>query len=250
MSSIVSIKPSWFGRVTFWVGSDEYGLKEVFRRSPLEIPLDKIIQVYEIRAKSLIGLPSPSKFAIEYQSKERHCFITLDKIPDEISHMERKTIKPPGAAMVIFQQTWREPSALLLPLLVPVFIFLCLLMLGLWNDYVLNNHDLLSFFARPGCGESCVQKVLSIHSLVAFLFLIQLSVLLLPLIVFFFHAPRYRTALNYRMAQGYSLATILVGLVIFGQLMAVFPYRQYGKFTEMGFNPRVEKIFKSLRDKK
>jgi len=249
MSSVL-IRPSWFGRVTFWVGSDEYGLKEVILRAPLEIPLERIIQVYEIKAKSLIGLPSPSKYAIEYQSKERHCFITLEKLPEELAHLERMSINPPGAAMVIFQQTWREPSALLLPLLLPVFIFLCLLMLGLWNDYVLNNHDLLAFFARPGCAESCVQKVLSIHSLVAFLFLIQLSVLLLPLLVFYFHAPRYRTALNYRMAQGYSLATIVVGVVIFGQLMAFFPFRQYGKFTEMGFNPRVEKIFKGLRHKK
>lgn len=236
--------------MAFWVGSDEYGVKDFVARQPLEIPLERILQVYEIKAKSLVGLPSPSKYAIEYLSKERHCFVVVEYLPEELANFDIITIKPPGALKVIFQQTCKEPSALLLPLLLPFFVFFSLIILGLWNDYVLHNRDLLSFLAKPGCGEDCVQKVLSIHSLVAFLFIIQLSVLFLPILVFFFHAPRYRTAINFRLAQGYSVATVMVGLVIFAQLMVFFPFRQYGKFAEMGFNPRVEKIFKNLKTKK
>jgi hypothetical protein len=44
---------------------------------------------------------------------------------------------------------------------------------GLWNEYVLHSDTILGFFARPGCDETCVRKVLSIHSLVGLLFFIQ-----------------------------------------------------------------------------
>jgi hypothetical protein len=78
---------------------------------------------------------------------------------------------------------------------------------------------------------------------------VQLSFVLLPIALLVFQAPRYRSAVNYRMIQGYSLATVVVGFVILGQLLAFFPFRQYGRFLELGFDPKVERMISNLKHK-
>ena len=249
MSNRVAVIPSWAGGLAFWAGSDDYSLKRVIRRAPLFLPVDRIIKVYEIESKSLVGLDSPSRFAIEYNSKERHCFITLQSLPEKLNHLPRQKINPPGAALLFFKHSWREPTALLLPFLVPFIMLLMMMTLEVWDHYVLHNPDILAFFSKPGCDLNCVHKILSIHSMVGLVFLIQTMMLLLPMAVLLFQAPKYRSALNYRMIQSYSLATILVGLFVFGQWVAFFPFKHYGKFVEMGFDPKVERMLENLKTK-
>jgi len=43
---------------------------------------------------------------------------------------------------------------------------------------------------------------------------------------------------------------VVVGFVILGQLMAFFPFRQYGRFLELGFDPKVERMISNLKQKK
>jgi hypothetical protein len=250
MSNRVSIEPRWSGALAFWLGSDHYGLLQALRREPFIIPVDQVSRVYEIRAKPLIGLGSPMRYAVEYRSAERECFITLDTLPAELKGLERTTTNPPGAALLFFQHCKKEPTALLLPLVVPFFAVIMILLLGAWNELVLQNHDVLAFFATPGCNEACVRKALSLHSLVAFLFLVQIAILLLPMALFFIGAPRYKSALNYRMIQSYSFVTVVVTGIIFLQLVAIFPFRQYTKFVEMGFSSKTERLLSNLNSKK
>jgi hypothetical protein len=245
----VRIDPRWSGALAFWAGSDHYSLKQAVFRAPFYLPVDRVLRVYEVKAKSLIGLGSPTRYAIEYQSERRRCFITLERLPEELEGRERKTTNPPGAALLFFQHCWNEPSALLLPLLIPFFLGFMIVLLGIWNEFVLHNREVLSFFAKPGCDLDCVRKVLSIHSLVLFLFLAQISLVLLPIGLLVFQAPRYKSALNYRMIQSYSLVTVVVGVVVLGQLITFFPFRQYGRFVGLGFGPKVERVLSKLNQK-
>ena len=240
------VTPSWSGALALWAGSDHYGLGQVLRRAPIELPIEKVTKVYEIAAKPLIGLGGGAKFAVEYRSEFRDCFVTLEQLPANLQACPRSTINPPGAFLQFFRHCSREPSALLLPLAVPFFTMVMMIMLGLWNDHVLHHPDVLAFFANPGCDTHCVEKVLRIHSMVAFLFLVQFAMVFLPLALLFFQAPRYKSALNYRMVQSYSFTTIVVGCVIFAQLVVFFPFKQYGRFLGLGFDPKVERMLNNL----
>jgi hypothetical protein len=120
---------------------------------------------------------------------------------------------------------------------------------GIWSDEVLHNPDILSFFARPGCDTGCVRSVLSIHILVGILFFVQLMLLFMPILLLFFQAPRYRSALNYRMVQSYSVVTVILAAFLFVQLVAFFPFRQYGKFVGLGFDPKVVRLISNLKAK-
>lgn len=250
MNNRVSIEPRWSGALAFWLGSDHYSLLQALRREPFIIPADRVIRVYEIKAKPLIGLGSPTRYAIEYRSAERECFITLETLPEQLKHLERTTTNPPGAALLFFKHSKKEPTALLLPLVIPFFAALMILLLGAWNELVVQNHDVQAFFATSGCNEACVRKALSLHSLVIFLFLVQFAIILLPVALFFLGAPRYKSAVNYRMIQSYSVVTVVVTAVIFLQLVAFFPFRQYGKFVEFGFSSKTEKMLSNLNSKK
>lgn len=250
MGNKVGLHPRRISSLALWAGSDHYSLKEVWSRAPFFLPVDRVTRVYEVRAKSLFGLGKSVYYAIEYSSESRDCFITLENLPKELEKRERAKIKPPGAALLLMRHCWREPTAMLLPLVIPLFLAAMILGLGLWNEIVLHNETILQFFARPGCDTECVRKVLSIHSLVVFLFLAQLSLMFLPVLLLLFQAPRYRSALNYRMIQSYSICTVVVGIVIFAQLLSFFPFRSYGRFVEMGFDPKVERLLSNLDKKK
>jgi hypothetical protein len=122
--------------------------------------------------------------------------------------------------------------------------------LGLWDEHVLHNPYVQGFFANPGCDANCVSKVLLIHSVVGFFFLVPPLVLLfLPVLLLLFQAPRYRSALNYRMVQSYSLASMVVGVCLMVFLMAGFPFQQYGRFLELGFDPKVDRALSNLKSK-
>jgi hypothetical protein len=250
MSKTVGVIPSWTGAWAFWAGSDHYNLRQVLARAPFELPIERVTKVYDLESKPLFGLGGKARYALEYRSEHRECFVTLEELPQELREMPRTKIKAPGTLLVFLRHSWREPTALLLPFLIPFVTMMMMWMLGLWNEYVLHQNDLLAFFANPGCNKDCVGQVLRIHSMVGFLFLVQLSFVLLPIVLLLFQAPRYRSAVNYRMIQGYSLATVVVGFVILGQLMAFFPFRQYGRFLELGFDPKVERMISNLKQKK
>lgn len=250
MKKTVVVIPSWTGALAFWAGSDHYGLLQAIRREPFLLPIDRVNKVYELESKPLIGLGASARFAIEYSSERRECFIALESLPDELRELDREKIRAPGTMLVFLRHSWREPTALLLPFFIPFFTMMMMWMLGLWNEHVLHHSDVLGFFANPGCDQVCVAQVLRIHSMVGFLFLVQLSFVFLPIGLLVFQAPRYRSAVNYRMIQGYSMATIVVGSFILLQLMAFFPFRQYGRFLEMGFDPKVERMISNLKQKK
>ena len=250
MSKTVGIIPSWTGALAFWAGSDHYGPLKVIRRAAFELPIERVTKVYELESKPLIGIGGSARFAVEYKSEQRDCFITLVSLPEELAHWPREKIRAPGTLLVFLRHSWREPTALLAPFFIPIFTMVMMMMLGLWNDYVLHHEDVLAFFANPGCDRECVSQVLRIHSMVGFLFLVQLSFVFLPIVCLLFQAPLYRSAVNYRMIQGYSFATVIVGFFVFAQLISFFPFKQYGRFLELGFDPKVERILSNLKHKK
>lgn len=250
MENRVVIKPGWIGSFALWAGSDQYSFAQALKRSEFSISQKQITNIYVIEANSLVGLGGTQRFAIEYNSGKRDCLVTVDEIPEDLLSREKVVLHPIGAAVLFMRSCWKEPTALLLPLALPVVLAAMMVLFQYWNDYVLHNQDILTFFAKPGCDENCVRKVLSIHSLVVLLFLLQFVILFLPLGLLFFHAPKYKSAFNYRLMQTYSLATVLVGAIIFVQLVVFFPFRQYGKFVGLGFDPKVERLLSNLKVKK
>lgn len=245
------VKPSLGGALALWAGSDHYDLTDALRREPFTLPTHEVKKVYRMDSARLPWLPQFRRYAVEYSSGRRDCFVLLPELPPELIQKEEpEQISFYQAAALLMEHVRREPTVFLLPLVVPVGFFLCVALFGLWNQLVLHNLDFLSFFVRPGCDVGCVRKVLSIHSLVALLFLLQFLMLFLPIGLWLFQAPRYRSALNYRMIQSYSAATMVVGAVIFAQLVVFFPFRQYGRFVELGFHPKIEKAFADLKAKK
>lgn len=233
-----------------WAGADHYSLVEAFRRAPFALPLDQIARIYRVESPPWPGFPRVSRYALEYRSKERECFVLLGELPAELRSAALDTLSVTAAFSRILSHVRREPTVFLLPLALPLAFFLAMALFGLWNEYVVRSPELNTFLARPGCTATCVRKVLSIHSLVALLFLLQSLMLFLPMALLFFHAPRYRSTVNYRMIQSYSLASVIFSAVIFAQLLAFFPFRQYGKFVELGFDPKVERALNALKAKK
>jgi hypothetical protein len=235
--------------LSFWVGSDHYSLAQALRRECFLIPVGRVARVYEVRARPLIGLGSPRNYALEYSSGRRDCFITMEELPPELAHAEKTVISPIGALRLLMEHLRREPTVLFLPLLMPLFMGMMIVLYSLWNEYVLRNPEVLTFFANPGCDLNCVRKVLSIHSLVGLLFFLQIMAVLLPFLLLWFQAPRYRSVVSYRVIQGYSLAGVTLGAVIFIQLVVFFPFRQYTRFVEMGFGPAAERTVANLKNK-
>jgi hypothetical protein len=242
--------PGRAGAWSLWAGSDHYSLWEAATRAPFSLPLDKVRNVYRIESPAWPFVGEFSRFAVEYGSAERDCFVLLQELPPELAGRAPERITLAAAFGRLTDHIKREPTILFLPLALPSAFFLTLALFGLWNEYVLHNHDLLAVLARPGCADDCVSKVLSIHSLVALLFLLQSVMLFLPVGLLLFQAPRFRSALNYRMLQSYSLASVVIGAVVFAQLVAFFPFRQYGRFVELGFDPKVERALSGLKNRK
>ncbi len=250
MNRKVLVKPRWSGALTFWLGSDEYSLGKALKRAPLELQTQQIMRILQIESKSLVTRKQHISYGIEYQSEFRECYLAVNELPKEIESLPRTRISNRAAANFLFQHSWREPSALLMPFVLPFFIAIMIALLGMWDEYVLHDKNILSFFARPGCDVDCVANVLRIHTLVAFLFLIPIGILLLPIAFLLIQGPRYRSAINYRLLQGYSTVTVVVGIFVLAQLMVFFPFKQYGKFAGLGFDPKVERLLANLKNKK
>lgn len=247
----VKIHPSLIESLSIWFGSDEYSLWDVILRSAYTVDLSKVTHVYKIHKKSITGLEkTDSTFAIEFSSKKRECIIGLSTLPEELKEIAKEEITYGGFAYLYLRFLCKEPTAFLYPMLVPASIFSFMGFFGLWDHLILHNTDVLGFFAKPGCEMGCVRKVLSLHSLVGLLFILQIFLLMAPIALFYVQAPKYRSAFNYRITQSYSFVSIVVGTVIFVQLIGIFPFKQYGKFIELGFDPKVEKMFSVLKTKK
>ncbi len=236
------VRPRWLGAFAFWLGSDHYPLEHALKRAPFALPLPQVVKVYQIEYRPLVGIGGNHRFAIEYFSGQRDCLITLEDLPPELLDQPRTSISSLGMMRMFLRLCLREPTAFALPLLFPLSIALFLSLFGLWNAWVLHNPDVLALFSRPGCDPTCVRKVLSIHSLVGLLFFVQLFLLFVPFALLFVQAPRYRSALNYRMMQTYSAAAVMLGLFTFFQLVATFPFKQYGKILGLGFDLKVERL--------
>lgn len=237
MKEFSSHRPSILRAFALWAGTDHYSLHQALRRAPFTLPERAIKSVYNVR---YLG---SSRSVVLYHSGERDCVAILPFAEGG------EPLSLAGFSGLLLAQVRKEPSVLLLPLALPVAFSLVVILFNLWNSLVLHNAEFLSLFVQPGCDISCARKVLSIHSLVALLFFLQTMMVALPVALLLFQAPRYRSAINFRMIQGFSFASVLVGAVIFAQLLAFFPFRQYGKFTELGFHPKVEKAFSILRQK-
>lgn len=251
MNRKVIIHPSRMGALALWGGSDHYSLKQALQKAPFHLPTEKIRSIHEVTFSIFETIDLNRKYIVEYRSEERDCFISLQKLPEELRDFSvRKNIGPLDAVFLFLKSCWREPSALLIPFIIPLIYSIFILMYSSWSQYILHNQDILAFFSRPGCENECVRRVLSLHSLVGLLFFFQLMFLFVPIISLFFQAPRYRSAMNYRFTQSYSAATILVGIVVFVQLVAFFPFKQYGRFVGLGFDPKVDKMFSQLKDKR
>ena len=78
MGKTVEVTPSWFGVLAFLGGSDHYSVRHALTRAPVAIPVDGVSKVYEIEAKPLVGIGGSAKFAIEYKSELRDCFVSLE----------------------------------------------------------------------------------------------------------------------------------------------------------------------------
>jgi hypothetical protein len=102
MSKLVGVTPSWSGALALWAGSDHYSLAQAFRREQFFLPIDRVSTVYQIHARPLIGLGGGAKFALEYSSEMRDCFVTLEYLPEELEARDRVAITPPGAALLFF----------------------------------------------------------------------------------------------------------------------------------------------------
>lgn len=241
MKKNIAVKPKALGGLVLWAGSDHYSIWDALRGRAFMLPISEINKIYRIKFSAIPGFED--RFLIDYHSGQKTCLILVNQVPLGLGAVPESEISAAEAIGLYIRGFWKEPTALLLPLLLPLMICLMMGLFGLWDALVLKNPEVMSFFARPGCESGCVKKVLSLHSLVALLFLIQIFLLLLPIAFLFFQAPRYRTAFNYRMIQTYSVVTAVLGIYVFAQLMVFFPFRQYGRFVALGLDPKVEQIF-------
>jgi hypothetical protein len=236
--------------LAFWAGSDHYSLLDACRRRPFQIPLTEVKRVLRIAFRDIPGFQE-DRYLIEYFSGRKECMVILEALPPDLQLAHRpEKISPFGVIWKYLDLFRREPTAMLLPLALPLGIALVMTLFGFLSDLVLKNPDVLGFLARPGCEADCVEKVLRLHSLVGLLFIIQLFLLLMPFSLLFFHAPRYRYAFNVRVTQIYSVAAAVVGVFIFAQLVVFFPFRQYGRFVAMGLDPKVERLLIHLNEQK
>lgn len=245
----IKVTPSALGAIGFWAGADHYGLGSAVRRAPLLVPLDGVRRIFRIAFSDLPGFRE-DRFLLEYNSGDRECVAILECLPTELAGHRTEKLSPWGAVKRYLDLFRLEPTAMFLPLALPIGIVLVMMGFGLWSDFVLHNREVLGFFARPGCDAVCVEKVLRLHSLVGLLFFLQLFLLLTPFLFLFFHAPRFRYAFNFRITQTYSLATAILGVFVFAQLLVFFPFKQYGRFLALGLDPKVERVLHHLKDQK
>lgn len=242
------VNPRGLQGLAYWLGSDHYTLLDAIRRAPMQIPVGEISRVSRIAFREIPGFQE-DRYLVEYHSGRKDCMVILDELPADLPPRLDK-ISPFGAARRYLDLFRREPTAMLLPLLLPLGIVLAMTLFSFLSDLVLKNPEVLGLFARPGCQADCVEKVLRLHSLVGLLFVLQLFLLLTPFSLLFFHAPRYRYAFNVRVTQIYSVTAAVVGVFIFAQLVVFFPFRQYGRFVAMGLDPKVERLLIHLNEQK
>ena len=244
----VVIRPGWLGALAIWLGSDHYGFSKVLMKAPFQMPKENL-KLYQIQWRNFWGGGLNTRFAVEYSSSRRDCLITLAEKPN-VPDIIAEEISPMAFFAHYINRMWAEPTAIVIPMLLPIIFPLFILLFAVWDQLVLHNSEILSFFVNPGCDAGCVRKVLSVHSLVGFLFITQFIFLALPMVLLFFHAPKYKSAISYRMIQSYSMAGIILGIFVSVQLLAFFPFKQYGRFLEMGFSSKVERLFAHSKDKK
>lgn len=243
------IVPRGLAGLGLWAGSDHYGLREAFQRAPFQVPLEGVQRLSRIAFSEIPGFQE-DRYLLEFNSGHKECIVFLDALPPELKDHKAERVSPFGACFRYLDLFRREPSAMLLPLALPVGIAAVMSIFALWNDLVLGSPEVLGFFARPGCDVNCVEKVLRLHSLVGMLFFIQIFLLLMPFTFLFFHAPRYRYAFNFRITQMYSITTAVIGVFVFAQLMVFFPFKQYSRFLALGLDPKVERMLSHLNEAK
>jgi hypothetical protein len=237
----VNFHPSWVGALGFWLGSDDYSLKRAFLRDSLQVDSDQVKQVYCVRLPFWMG--GGVRYAIEYRSVlGRECLVSAPEKPGFVLVSPIKEMSLFDFLAVVLRHFKDEPSALFFPLIIPLAMIIMMLLFGVWRELVLSNREVLVFFTKPGCDYDCVRRVLGFHSLVGLLFLIQLLFLFLPVLALVFQAPRYRSAVTYRVIQSHSALTAVLGAFLFVQLIALFPFRQYSKAVQMGIDAKVERL--------
>jgi hypothetical protein len=244
MSRNAVVKPNHqVGALALWAGSDHYPLGQALRVRDFHLPLNRLSRVYRINfGNRVFGLGQRERYIVAYQSNQRDCMVVLDSLPTELERVETVGLSPLGALQAYVRLLWREPTVLLSLLLIPLPILAVMLLFLGWVNFVLQSPEVLNLFANSACPADCVQKVIKIHSMVGVLFLTPFALVLLPLMLMVFRAPRYRTALNYRFAQTYCAVTFAVAMYFLVQLVVLFPFRGYSRFVAVGFGPQAERF--------
>ncbi len=234
MERSLEIQPRRLEALGLWAGSDHYRLGRAVRAQAFHLPLDRVHHVYKVEFGG--------HYWVAYSSERRECFVPLYQLPAELRDRDCQKVNPWRAAQIFFKLIWDEPAALIALLLIPLPILaLMLLFLG-WVNFVLQSRELLAVFANAACDLFCVEKVIKIHSMVAVLFLTPFALVVLPLALLIFQAPRYRSAVNLRISQTYCFVAFAFGLYALVHLLVFFPFRGYGKFIAAGFGPKAEQF--------
>ncbi len=245
MKEMAGIRPRWLGAMALWAGSDHYSLWQALRAQDFHLPVERVARVYRIDFHPALGFGLRSRFVVAYRSERRECLVVLDSLPAALAHFKPVAISPVGAMQLYLKLVWNEPAAILSLLLIPLPIFLVMILFLLWVNLVIQNPDILSLFSNESCDAVCASKVLKVHSMVGALFLMPFALVILPVGLMVFQAPRYRSAVNYRFAQSYCAITVAIGVYLLAQLMVFFPFKNYGKFVMSGFGPRAELFLKN-----
>jgi len=250
MAKLVAIKPRWLQAISFWAGADHYPLHDALQAKEFRLPVERVSRVYRIDFGALPGLGSLNRYVIAYRSEHRDCMVVLDSLPGALAGMHLHNVRPSGAMRLFLSLLLREPSATLTLLVIFAPMVFGLFFFLFWINFVLRNHELMGVIANQSCDALCVEKVLKIHSIVGVVFITPLVMVLLPIGLMIFKMPRYKVALNYRLAQSFCIVSLCVGVIFLAQQLAIFPFKNYGRFVMSGFGPQAVSFLKDRGLKK
>lgn len=245
MNKMEAIQPRWIGALAIWAGSDHYSFWQALRAQEFTLPADCVTRVYRIDFPPVLGVGLRSRYVVAYRSERRECLVVLDLLPAGLVGWKHTVVSPVGAMQLFLKLIWNEPAAFLALLVIPLPIFFVMILFLLWVNLVIQNPDIISLFTNEACDALCASKVLKVHSMVGALFMMPIALVLLPIGLMIFQAPRYRSAVNYRFAQSYCAVTLAIGVYLLAQLMVFFPFKNYSKFVMSGFGPRAELFLKN-----
>lgn len=245
MGKSAAIQPRMLGALALWAGADHYSLWQAITRQSFCIPAERVSRVYRIEFPKVAGVGPRDRYLVGYRSEKRDCLVVLDQLPAGLEHWAPMGLTPMMALRLFLRLIWSEPSAVVSLFLIPLPIFLLMILFVAWVNLVSHNPEVLSIFRTETCDSGCVEKVVKVHSMVGVLFMMPFALVVLPLGLMIFQAPRYKSAIHYRFAQSYCAVSLAIGVYLLAQLMVFFPFKNYSKFVMGGFGPQAEYFIKN-----